>query len=220
MGRSRRAALFMGAPIAFFGALMACNNIIGLSDFEKGVCPGARCATDDGGPDQISPDGGEDVRDGSLDVKGADPTTWPKWPMPNYGEGGLGEPPLPLQYTEAGADLTDTRTNLSWRTTPLPGDLKATEANAACAALAGGYRAPKRIELVTLLDYGRTPPYRDPQFQFGNRRFWSTSEVRTVDDRSGVVSITTKYWAVDFGRGEVVQDEGTTLNSVLCVKAK
>lgn len=212
--------MLLGTSMAVFGSLVACNSIIGLTDFTKGECPGARCDGTEAGPDQISPDGGEDVRDGSIDVKGADPTSWPKWPMPNYGEGGLGEPPLPLQYTEAGADLTDTRTSLSWRTTPLPSDLKATDANAACAALAGGYRAPKRIELVTLLDYGHEAPHINPGFQFGARRMWSTSEVRTVDDRTGAVSITTKFWAVDFGTGQVVQDEATKLNSVLCVRAK
>jgi len=216
--RKKRRAILVGATMASFATLVACNNIIGLTDFTKGECPGARCDVTEAGPDQVGPDGGEDVRDGSIDVKGADPTTWPNWPMPNYGEGGLGEPPLPLSYADAGADLTDTRTKLTWKTTALIA--KATEANAACAAL-GGYRAPKRIELVSLLDYPRGAglAYIDPRFQVGGT-VWSTSEVRSIDERTGALSITTRFWAVDFGRGEVVQREGSTPNNVLCVKAK
>ncbi|MBS2019002.1 MAG: DUF1566 domain-containing protein [Deltaproteobacteria bacterium] len=218
--RSRRVVL-LAAPIASLASLLACNDIIGLSDFSKGECPGARCAGD-GSVDQLVPpdapvDGGTDAL---TDAQGSPPTVWPKWPMPNYGEGGLGEPPNALNYGPAGAgEVEDLTTKLVWKTTPLAA-VNGAQANAKCASELGSeWRAPKRIELVTLLDYARpSGALIDPRFTgVGPGTLMTSSEVREVkDDKS--VRLTGAYWAVSFETGKVVQL--TTPASVLCVKGR
>lgn len=212
--------MLLGAPMAFFATLVACNNIIGLTDFTKGECPNARCDGAEGGPDQISPDGGEDVRDGGLDAKGADPTSWPKWRMPNYGEGGLGEPPYPLKYQDGTGESKDLVTNLVWKIGPVEG-VTASGANARCAKEGADWRAPKRIELVTLLDYQRPvgEHFIDPRFGVNPETLLTTSEVREVNDDK-TIRITGRYWAVNFADGKVVQLAGTQAARVLCVKGR
>src|SRR4051812_31554798 len=97
VGRRRRfligAAIVLAMPFA-----VACNSLIGLSDFEKGQCAGARCVDEGGLIDQLVEGGADVVQDAPPDVKGADPVSWAKWRMPNYIDGGTGQPTndLPL----------------------------------------------------------------------------------------------------------------------------
>lgn len=208
------AALALAAP-----ALVACNAIIGLSDFEKGECPGARCA-DGGGLPEASVDSGDArTEDAKLDGKGADPVSWAKWEMPNYGDGGPGNPPRPLNLQASGDIVVDNITKLTWRAKLVTGDFTATTAEATCSALPNGpWRAPKRIELVTLLDYGRAAPFIDTT-KFTDVTFfrvWTTSEVRPFV--AGNPS--QKYWAVNFETGAVEALEGNRPLKVLCVRAK
>lgn len=216
--RSRRARVATGVGIALaLPLVVACNSIIGLSDFEKGECPGARCA--DGGdlPDQLvdAPDVGLDVR---ADVKGADPVSWAKWPMPNYVEAGPGQPLQSPALVAAGNTVTDPTTKLVWRSTLVPGDWGPTEAELKCRALDdGGWRAPKRIELITLLDYTRaTFVNRDVFTDLKNFKVVTTSEVRPF--KAGRAD--QPYWVVDFGTGAVQPMPATDVAKVLCVRAK
>lgn len=209
------AALALGAP-----GLLACNAIIGLSDFEKGECPGARCADGGGLPESSVDSGDSGTEDAKLDGKGADPVSWAKWEMPNYGDGGPGNPPRPLNLVASGDLVEDQITTLTWRAKLVPGDLTATAADAACKALptGGPWRAPKRIELVTLLDYGRAAPFIDTT-KFTDVSFfrvWTTSEVRPFVAGNPAQ----KYWAVNFETGAVEALEGNRPLKVLCVRAK
>ncbi len=221
--RSRRARLALVASIAFaLPVVVACNSIIGLTEFEKGQCPGARCV-DEGGvlPDQLV-DGGPDVqRDAPPDVKGADPVSWAQWPMANYGDGGPGLPISSPPLVAGPGIVTDTVTKLVWRATLVPGDWSATEANAKCAALTdASWRAPKRIELLTLLDYSRTTPFIDrTKFtDIKNFKVWTTSEVRPVP--VGPLAPDQRYWVVNFETGAVEPLAGDLVAKVLCVRAK
>ncbi len=220
--RSRRVA--RGAAVALsLGALplaLACNSIIGLTDFEKTQCAGARCA-DDGGPlpDQLVEAGADVVTDSPIDAKGADPVSWAKWRMPNYGPTDAGLPPTSPPLVASGALVTDTVTNLVWRSTIVPGDFSASEAEAECEKIANGpWRAPKRIELVTLLDYSHPTPFVDRKAftDLANFQVWSTSEVRPFN--AGDPS--QPYWVVNFGSGAVEPLAGDLKAKVLCVRAK
>ncbi len=197
-------------------SFVACNSILGISDYTNGECPGASCA--DG---SVAPaDGGPDVLEASLGARGADPVSWAQWPMPNYGDAGPGQPPRQQVLVAVGDTVRDVVTQLVWSSKLLPTPLKATDAEAECAKLlAGPWRAPKRIELVTLLDYSRTElPYIDvAKFPtFNNDVVWTTSEVRPFV--AGKVD--QAYWVVNFTTGAVEQLRGDRNARVLCVRAK
>ena len=214
MARSRRVAVLGGAALVA-SALVACNAIIGLNDFEKGQCAGLRC---DGGaePDVYvpPPDSGPDAQvDGG---KGADPVSWARWRMPNY-DGGADAALLPLSYSgPTNGEITDLVTGLVWREDVVTGDLTYDDAVAACAAL-GAWRLPKRIELVTLLDFARPDPFRaNEKFKVKNVTVWSSSEVRPFTGGPDQ-----KYWTVNFQTGAVSNDlPKSALAKALCVKAK
>lgn len=217
----RRGRIALGAAIALgLPALVACNSIIGLSDFDKGQCSGARCTDDGSFPDQLIEGGGPDVRlDAPPDVKGADPVSWARWPMPNYVDAGPGQPlqSPPLQG-DAGL-ITDTVTKLVWRSTLVPGDFKAADAESECQKLPNGpWRAPKRIELVSLVDYSRpTKPFVDPRFtDLSIFKVWTTSEVRPFV----VGKPDQPYWVVNFETGAVEPLPGNLPAKVLCLRAK
>ena len=218
-GRQRlvfAATLALAAPVT-----IACNSLIGLSDFDKGQCAGARCPDEGGLIDQVVPEGGTDApQDTGPDAVGAGPVSWAQWPMPHYGDGGAGEPMTsPPLVSGDGGLVTDTITKLTWRSTLVPGTFKASAADAECRKLAGGpWRAPKRIELATLLDYSRAAPYVDTNSftDLSLDTVWSTSEVRPFVAGSANQS----YWVVNFGTGKVSPLSANTPARVLCVLAK
>lgn len=219
--RSTRRRFTLACAIALaVPAVVACNSIIGLSDFEKGECAGARCG--DGGnlPDRFVDGPSNDAPTDALpDVKGADPVSWAKWPMPNYGEGGAGNPPRPPLLTLAGDTVTDETTKLVWRALLVPGgDMKLSDADVACKKL-GAWRVPKRIELVTILDYSRnaTPYIDSTKFKdINNDVVWSSSEVRPFSASNP----NQLYWVVNFTSGAVEQQPASFKANVLCVAAK
>jgi hypothetical protein len=214
MARSRRlGAVFVGAlAVCALGALAACNGLIGLSDFQKGECSGARC---DAGPlpDVDIPDASSS--DAKPDApKGAEPVSWARWKMPNYDGGAVALPNPPL-YTPAGDEIVDEVTGLVWRAALVPGDFTVDQAASECAKL-GPWRVPKRIELVTLLDFGRTsPPFIREVFNVQNVKVWTSSEVRPFTGGAAQ-----PYWTVSFDTGVVAPQPGNLVAKVLCVKAK
>jgi hypothetical protein len=221
MARSERFGrhVFAASIVLAVPAFVACNSIIGLTDFEKTQCPGARCTDDGGFPDVFiegSTDGGPDAH---VDAKGADPVSWAQWPMPNYGEGGVGQPPRPPVLTLIGDTVTDGVTQLVWHSTLVAGDFGVTQADGECKKLANGpWRVPKRIELVTLLDYSASRPFIDRSkfIAFPLSRVWTTSEVRPFT----VGRVDQPYWVVNFDNGAVEPLEGNLTARVLCVRAK
>jgi hypothetical protein len=217
--RQRRLVL-AGALALLLPTALACNSIIGLTDFEKTECAGARCA-DDGGPlpDQFVEAGADVVTDAPIDVRGADPVSWPKWPMPNYDGGGAVSLPNQLNYTVLdGNRIQDGVTGLVWRRSVLPADATQDEAKAACATLdpaTGPWRLPKRVELITLLDFGRSGILIDPQFTgVKNVRVWTSSEGRPFNVSP------VAYWTVSFETGIVDVLPLELVAKVLCVRAK
>lgn len=71
----------------------------------------------------------------------------------------------------------DTTTNLSWWRQTIPSNSWET-ASATCASFPGGYRLPTRLELVTILDFGRTSgPLVDPTVFPGAKEeaYWTAS---------------------------------------------
>ena len=79
MARSDRKRV---AVVALFACAVplgvACNGIIGLSDFEKGECAGRRCAEagvpiEGGGPDVFT--------DAPLEARGSNAVSWAQWAM-------------------------------------------------------------------------------------------------------------------------------------------
>jgi hypothetical protein len=224
MARSdkRRGRIVVGALIGLALPLgVACNGIIGLSDFDKGQCSGARCADEGGFPDQFIEGGGDVVQpDAGPDAQGSGPVSWARWPMPNYlVDGGPGSKPPqspPLVASDAGL-VTDTTTKLVWRSTLVPGDFKANGVEAECQKLSGGpWRAPKRIELVSLLDYSHPKPFVDTtRFADLSYNVWTTSEVRPF--KAGDPN--QAYWVVNFDTGVVEARAGNLTAKVLCVLA-
>ncbi len=220
MARSDRRRLAAVAGSAVLGAsLLACNAIIGLSDFEKIECTNFLCP-DDGGTDGpvVVPDAGDGGDAGPV-TPGADPVAWARWRMPSWADAGVDPTPV---FTVNGNEVTETgSTNLVWTKGDL-GSATYDEAVKKCAALPGGFRLPKRIELVTLLDFGRASgPPAPPVFDTKELEYWTSSQLRTV------AGLEDKYWVVDFREPSSVQKLVTTkaANSsavamVRCVKGK
>ena len=214
--------------VAVVPLVVACNAIIGLSDFEKTECNGGgKCGAAGPPPDAGLPD----VQvDGDVpDARGANPVSWAAWPMPNY-DGGSEFLPHPINYHPLDTNrVEDTVTGLVWRTATLPA-VPYDAARLACNTLdpkTGPWRLPKRIELVTLLDFSRKQFLIGPVFTgVKNVRVWTSSEYRVRDfvdlDPKKPSIITDAFWTVDFGTGVVdtLSTAGDPVASVLCVRAR
>ncbi len=201
---------------------LACNGIVGLSDYTRAECSGGGVCTDGGAPD-VPFDGSTDAADSAVDSgKGAEPVSWARWRMPNYVPDGGPIPGTAPSLTAAGSEVNDGVTKLVWRNALEGGNTLVTleQAEEACrnVAPAGQWRVPKRIELVTLLDYGHPKPFIDKSFfpDFAPARVWTSSEHRPF-----VGGLDQRYWTVNFDTGAVETEIGTSAAAAtLCVKAK
>lgn len=200
MARSERRLLLAGLGALAGATLVACNALIGLSDFDKVECSGPNGLECPDGPREggvVVKDGGPDVIDATPDAPvtpGTPPVAWARWPMPSW-EGGR-EPVPDFKTTASATELLEDRTGLVWSTE----DLATTsydDAKARCAALPNGpWRLPKRIELVTLIDPTRVGTNDVLTFKqsFPKARqaaYWTSSEVRPLQSPM-------QYWVVDF----------------------
>lgn len=221
MGLSRK--LLFGASFVAASAL-ACNGIIGLSDYQYGECPGARCS-DGSFPDLDGniPDGNPPIDSGKETGPGAQPVSWAQWPMPGY-DGGPG---VPLAYDVVGSEIKDKTTNLVWQKSfASSGNLTYADAVNECKKL-GNWRLPKRIELVTLLDFGAKAgdPKVNAAFDLSNDTAWTSSEYRVIDNPNNpgpsFDPANPVYWVVNFSTGQVDHRDARSVNklAVLCVKA-
>ncbi len=216
-------------------ALAACDVLLGLGDYEKVDCrPGVDCL--DGAADatseamaEASVDASTDANEASLDAgKGVDAfavdgpsllQTWAQWPMPNP-EASIAVDssallPNPMKYDAApwgdAADgregIVDGVTGLVWEQdgSQQAGSLQ--EAEQYCAGI--GMRVPTRIELVSLVDFTKTPTIDTTAFTGTSAGpYWTSSVFPNAD---GTVS----SWSVSFGDGTVVHD--LAINYVRCV---
>jgi len=226
MARSK-AVLLLATGALVLGAF-ACNSIIGLDEFKRAECAGLHC---DGGlePDVGTFDAGDSggFEGGNPDAgKGTAAVQWAHFKMPNY-DAGDASPPRPPTYTDNGADIvTENVSGLVWRRALVPqASLTEDQAEAACAGLdpgTGPWRLPSRIELVTLIDYGRTGALIDPTHfpNVKNAKLWSSSAVLDYDPATRGTKPSGNYWSVDLGSG-LVQPLDATLNAqALCIKGK
>ena len=221
--RASRRILWALACSCVLPLALACNGIVGLSDYTRGECSGGGVCTDSGAPDVVTPDGSTDAADSAVDSgKGADPVSWARWRMPNYVPDGGPIPGTAPSLTAAGSEVNDGITKLVWRNALEGGNALVTleEAEEACRniAPAGAWRVPKRIELVTLLDYGHAKPFIDKTFfpSFASTRVWTSSELRPF-----VGGPDQRYWTVNFDTGAVETESGNNAAAAtLCVKAK
>lgn len=215
--RSRRRILW--ACACAMPLVLACNGIVGLSDYKRGECSGGGICSDAGGTDVVTTEGGSDAGDSGPPGKGAAPVSWARWRMPNYAVADAGVAPK-LEPGGQG-EVNDTITGLVWRNKVEGNVVSLEQALAACRNLApaGDWRVPKRIELVTLIDYGHEKPFIDTNAfgaDFPATRVWSSSEVRPFTGGAEQ-----RYWTVDFNTGGVQPEKGTTAVAVtLCVKAR
>lgn len=211
--------------------LVACNAILGISDYQKQECNGGVCATPppDGGPDTGPTDASNDNNVPLLDAQGADPVAWAHFKMPNYPQEGDAAPDKnpsdwELRKTPDGtAVVQDGVTQLTWRvvldseSAPLPW----ASAKTFCSDLKEtGWRLPTRIELVSILDLSQPAVRADSKFGLKDQTYWTTSLDR---HRVGkVVEITSFHWVVSFEQGNTApvskkREEGSTA-AVICVK--
>lgn len=228
MARSERRLVLLGSTALLALSGLACNAILGLSDFDKVECsgPNGLSCPDDAGIDvRVTPtEAGTDAGDGGPVTPGSPPAVWANWKMPSW-DGGPA--PTPTFVAGGSADeVLETTTNLVWRKDEQGNADSFEQAKAKCAALANGpWRLPKRIELVTLVDptRGQTPAMIAPVFGSAKQAmYWTSSEVRP--------STTPKqYWVVDFTppekRSETklttkVTDPPAEVVVVRCVKDK
>lgn len=202
-----------------FPLVLACNSLIGLSDYEKGDCSGGGDCGDGGRTDVVTTDAPNDVRAdvAPIDASGTKPVRWPQFKMPNYPQdGGPGEN-IPT-YDGGGGVIVDGVSKLVWLEPVIAGDKTYEEAVSACAAApGGGWRLPSRIELVTLLDLTPSKPVKIDTTVFPSTkaaRYWTSSEVRP--DVNGV----RQHWVVDFEVGGLGKRDVKATAGVRCIKGQ
>ncbi len=206
MSASKR---FTSLTVAIAFAVLGCNAIVGLSDYEKtdAACP--TCPRADSGTPSDA--GVPKPADASATLD------WAAWRMPN----GAGVGPNPTAYTtgkEGGVDIvSDAVTKLIWERNVAAVLISSTAATAHCAGLGPGWRVPTKIELVSLLDFARltsSAPYIGeaafPSTPAG--QYWTTSRVRAPIGASG-------YWSVDFAAGEVSAKGSSNARYARCVRS-
>jgi len=200
--------------------VLACNAIIGISDYKRGECNGGGICGDGGEPFDGSAadartDGGPEVK---ADASGTQPVSWAAWPMPNY-DAGTPIDNAPMAYDEvANQGWMDRITKLVWRH-PMPQGSENVTYARALEICASPWRLPSRIELVTLLDLSQPgakidPVFKTPEPGTPQGAHWTFSEVRPFGGDAGRA-----HWVVDFAEGGLAKrDETGGLAAVRCVK--
>jgi hypothetical protein len=137
----------------------------------------------------------------------ADPN-WAEWPVPPSVS--------PSAYTDNGdGTVTDNGTGLMWQSPPAATTMTHPAAVTYCSTMlaAGGHhdwRLPTKIELLSIVDYGRSNPSINPVFASAVSDFyWSSTPV------AGTPSYA---WYVYFDDGDTFFDDMTSTNYVRCVR--
>jgi len=186
------------------------------ADAPDGGSPDADAALEGGGPDaEAGPDVLGDVSADANDVGTVDPEhRWARWHMPHESvpEGGVDAGPYRADASAVDGGYFDNITQLRWSISPT-NQMSLGEAAGVCADLLGGYRLPTRIELVTLLEPTRTPPYHSMLTgDVETGEYWTLSEVRNQS--------TPSRWVADFETGEVKPRDESAKAYVRCVSVQ
>ena len=135
--------------------------------------------------------------------------TWARWDL-------KAAPPSP-RYVKTATVVFDQVTHLTWERVPPTADIAWDAADAHCTKLdIPGYpkrwRLPTRIELASIVDYGRSSPAIDTGFFVGQAAHYWTSSPRP--------DLTDQFWTVSFVHGYVGTDVRTAFNNlrVRCVR--
>ena len=215
-------------------ALVACDTLLGLGSYDEVACAGHCDSGPEGGlPMPDASDAAMVIESGADAEAGADGVTvpdggyppataphelWAHWPMPNP-DASIGPEsstllPHPMTYTLAadggGVTAYDVVTKLSWWRQALSA-MTYDAAGSACANVSpgGGWRVPTRIELVSLIDFTRTPTIETTTFlDAGGAHTWTSSAVPGDGGPS-------EYWDVDFSTG--LTGHGSAPSQVICV---
>ncbi|MCW5836996.1 MAG: DUF1566 domain-containing protein [Labilithrix sp.] len=214
---ARRRVLFALAGASVMPLALACNGIIGLSDYTRGECSGGELCED-----VVDPDAGPDVQQDSeapdvkTDASGTLPVSWAAWPVPNYDAGGATDNPMAYQAV-ANQGFEDTITKLVWRH-PMPSGSDSATYEQALEICSGPWRLPSRIELVTLLDLSASSGakasdvFKTTAPAMPRSVHWTFSEVRPFDP------VKREHWVVDFDRGGLAKREEADSAAVRCVR--
>lgn len=182
---------------------------------EAGTDADADVDAPDDAPNDVNFDAAEV---GSIDRA----SRWARWLMPHEDTSlapDSGNPPGPtpsLGYQDVGSDyFRDLVTKVLWTRT-YSTQLTLGDAVGYCDALSDPplkMRLPTRIELVSLLEPTRSPPYNAALSDVQPGAYWSLSNAPQRDAAADI-----EYWVVDFASGEVrtLGDNGTKLY-VRCV---
>jgi hypothetical protein len=137
----------------------------------------------------------------------ADPN-WAEWPIPPSVS--------PSAYTDnRDGTVTDKVTGLMWQSPPETTTMTQPVALAYCSTIltAGGYqdwRLPTKIELLSIVDYGRSSPSISPVFgSTVSDNYWSSTPVAGSPSNA---------WNVYFLNGSTVYYDVTTEYYVRCVR--
>jgi hypothetical protein len=142
--------------------------------------------------------------------------TWAQWPMPNGQVDVTAGAPNLASYTDNGnGTVTDNVTGLMWQQAVPAGTYTWDQAKAYCPTLtlAGhdDWRLPKRIELVSIVDFGRSGPAINTTYfpSTPSSSFWSSSLL------AGPWS---SGWGVHFYFGGTSNSHVSTTYNVRCVR--
>ena len=228
----RQAAVVVLGTISL--ALVACDTLLGLGQYDAVACA-THCDSGPEGGGLPMPDASDAAMviesgadaDAAADVVtvpdgGYPPATaaheiWAHWPMPNpdaaIGPESSTPLPHPMTYTLAadGGGLTayDAVTKLTWWRQALSATTYDGAWTACSTNMGAGSRVPTRIELVSLIDFTRTPTIETATFlDAGGLPTWTSSAVPGDGGPSA-------YWDVDFSTG--LTGYGNAPTQVLCV---
>lgn len=178
------------------------------------VAQGGDAAVDDGGGGVGVPESG-----GSGGAGGEEPTDhgvvtdWAQWAIPNAA--GLNLPNIFNYDTDTREITIDQVTGLVWQSGGQSLPMTWQEASDACeGSTVGGFtdwRLPKRIELVSLVDYSKSNPAVDSvAFPLTKKDYyWSATPAASAPNR---------YWQVEFAVGSAFPEDEAQKYYVRCVR--
>jgi hypothetical protein len=159
--------------------------------------------------------GGGTVCEHLAPAKCADPS-WAEWPVPPAVS--------PSAYTDSGdGTVTDNVTGLMWQSPPAATTMSQPDAVAYCSTMltVGGHhdwRLPTKIELLSIVDYGREAPTINPVFPSTVSSTVSPRALQYYWSSTALAGSPSNAWLVDFNGGYTGNDAMSGTSYVRCVR--